>query len=90
VTNVVRHSEATTCSITVTPDRVTVTDDGKGLPRNALTRGSGLTGLRERVEAAGGTLDVRPNPGGGTVLEVTMVESPVEEPTAPPLEVSHL
>jgi two-component system sensor histidine kinase DesK len=89
VTNVVRHSEATTCSITVSPDRVTVTDDGKGLPRTALTRGRGLTGLRERVEAAGGSLVVRPNPGGGTVLEVTMAESSVEEPAIAPVEVAH-
>ena len=52
VTNVVRHSEARTCTITVTEDRVSVSDDGVG--RAGRTGGSGLIGLRRRVEAAGG------------------------------------
>jgi two-component system sensor histidine kinase DesK len=88
VTNVVRHSEATTCSITVTPDGVTVSDDGKGMSRTAQNRGTGLTGLRKRVEAAGGTLLCGPNPGGGTLLEVSMTTRHVPEPAAAPVEVA--
>lgn len=32
VTNVIRHAEATHCTVTVTADRLTVCDDGRGLP----------------------------------------------------------
>ncbi len=77
VTNVVRHSEASQCEISITADRLRVADDGVGL---AETReGNGLRGLRERARQSGanvvigraypeleGTVPERP----GTVLEV--------------------
>ncbi|MFD5325436.1 sensor histidine kinase [Streptomyces sp. NPDC127092] len=67
-TNAVRHSGATRCEIEVGggPERVrvTVTDDGRGVPAGS-TPGSGLRGLRERVAAAGGTLVSGPGPRGG-------------------------
>ncbi|MFE5486966.1 sensor histidine kinase [Streptomyces sp. NPDC056527] len=76
-TNALRHSGATRCEIEVggTPERVrlTVTDNGRG--GDAATAGSGLKGLRERVAAAGGTLDSGPAPRGG--FRVT-AELPVE------------
>ncbi|MFJ6355293.1 sensor histidine kinase [Streptomyces sp. NPDC092046] len=66
-TNAVRHSRATRCTIEVggTPERVrlTVTDNGRGTGEG--TPGSGLKGLRERVLAAGGTLESGPGPRGG-------------------------
>ncbi|MDQ0683434.1 two-component system sensor histidine kinase DesK [Streptomyces achromogenes] len=75
VTNVIRHSEATRCAITVsgTPDRVrlTVTDDGVGLGEDedvedcCARGGTGLTGLRERLAAAGGSLTADRGPNGG-------------------------
>jgi two-component system sensor histidine kinase DesK len=56
-TNVLRHSAARTMTVELQPrdDRVvlTVTDDGRG---TTAPRGSGLSGLAERVEALGGTL----------------------------------
>ncbi|MFI7497461.1 sensor histidine kinase [Streptomyces sp. NPDC049687] len=68
VTNVVRHSGATRCGITVsgTPRhvRLTVTDDGTGASC-ADGGGTGLTGLRERLAAAGGSLTAGPGAGGG-------------------------
>ncbi|MFF0426796.1 MULTISPECIES: sensor histidine kinase [unclassified Streptomyces] len=76
-TNAVRHSGASRCEIdlsgTAERVRLTVTDDGRG-PADA-TPGSGLRGLRERVAAAGGTLDSGPAPRGG--FRVT-AELPVE------------
>lgn len=57
VTNVLRHSEAAECTITLERGggevRLTVTNDGvSGEPGT----GNGLTGLRERLAGAGGTL----------------------------------
>lgn len=58
VTNVVRHARAATARIVVRsgdPVVVEVSDDGRGAAQ-AGGHGNGLTGLRERVTAAGGTL----------------------------------
>ncbi|MFD6178350.1 MULTISPECIES: sensor histidine kinase [unclassified Isoptericola] len=49
--------------------RLEVTDDGRGLPAGH-TDGLGLAGMRERVSAVGGTLDVGPGERGGTRVEV--------------------
>ncbi|MFJ1841479.1 MULTISPECIES: sensor histidine kinase [unclassified Streptomyces] len=76
VTNVVRHSRATTCSFVVdgTSERVrlTVTDDGGGpdpdAPATPGIGGTGLTGLTERLAAAGGSLRAAPGPERGFVL----------------------
>ncbi|MER5433350.1 histidine kinase [Streptomyces sp. NPDC002588] len=83
VTNVVRHSGATRCEITVAGRaeqvRLTVTDNGTGgadcSPRSG---GTGLTGLRERLAAAGGSLAAGPGQRGGfTVTAQLPVEAPV-------------
>ncbi|MCX5194580.1 sensor histidine kinase [Streptomyces sp. NBC_00249] len=65
VTNVVRHSGAKRCTVTLTNAQtlagpvleLAVTDDGAGGP--ALP-GNGLTGLTERLEAVGGSLSAGP------------------------------
>lgn len=70
VTNVVRHSAASRCTVRWTPTALTVTDDGDGLMG---PEGNGLRGLRERVTHAGGALAVgEAGPDGGTVLEVRL------------------
>ncbi|MGI8879406.1 MAG: sensor histidine kinase [Jatrophihabitans sp.] len=53
VTNVVRHSRGATCTISVGRNWLEIRDDGQG---GGGMAGSGLSGLRERVEAAGGTV----------------------------------
>ncbi|MEO7754522.1 MAG: sensor histidine kinase [Terracoccus sp.] len=71
VTNVVRHSRARRCDVELGPARLVVRDDGRGLDSHAA--GNGLTGLRERVGAADGTVSIGPGPDGrGTTLEVTL------------------
>ncbi len=57
VTNVVRHSRATLCEITVTRRTVSIENDGASV---AGASGSGLTGLGERLAAVGGTLHSGP------------------------------
>ena len=39
-------------------------------------RGQGLTGLRDRIEALGGTLDVTSPAGGGTTLLIEITVKP--------------
>ncbi|MGI5349032.1 sensor histidine kinase [Streptomyces sp. CA-250714] len=81
VTNVVRHSGATRCTVTLqTPDdsagmlRLTVTDDGKG-PSGA-GEGNGLSGLRERLALADGTLSTTAGVNGGFTLSATVPSVP--------------
>ncbi|MEV2220229.1 sensor histidine kinase [Nocardia vinacea] len=62
VTNVIRHSAARHCTVTVTDTSIEVVDDGRGL--GTVESGSGLSGLRERVRAAGGTLTLSSSEGG--------------------------
>ncbi|MFC0681245.1 sensor histidine kinase [Lysobacter korlensis] len=67
ITNCMRHSDARRLDILIDADtrgiRVTITDDGTGSAR--VTRGNGLTGMAERFETAGGTLEVRSQAGAG-------------------------
>jgi two-component system, NarL family, sensor histidine kinase DesK len=72
ITNVVRHARATVCSVRVERRgdafiRLEVADDGRG---GELTQGNGLRGLRERVEALGGS--VAWQGARGTRLAVTV------------------
>jgi two-component system sensor histidine kinase DesK len=67
VTNVVRHARAAHCTIRVDRDWIEIVDDGRG---GIAGSGNGLTGLRERVEAAGGTVETRAEPFGGWRLRV--------------------
>jgi glucose-6-phosphate-specific signal transduction histidine kinase len=53
--------------------RLSIRDDGVGGADPA--RGSGLVGLKDRVEASGGTLRVQSHPDKGTSL---LVELPID------------
>jgi signal transduction histidine kinase len=74
LTNVVKHARATDVLVEVTESggtlRILVVDDGVGGvdPR----AGSGLRGLADRIDAAGGTLSVTSPATGGTRLEVSL------------------
>jgi signal transduction histidine kinase len=62
VTNAVKHAEASNLWLEVTPDgagvRLVARNDGSARPA-ACSPGSGLIGMRERVESLGGRLAVR-------------------------------
>ncbi len=57
--------------------RLSISDDGVGGADPA--RGSGLIGLRDRVEAAGGTLTVESPAGEGTHLIAELPIAPRQE-----------
>ena len=50
---------------------VEVADEG-GVPAAAIGAGHGLRGMRERVEACGGHLEVGPRPGGGFLVRAIL------------------
>ncbi|MEO7350623.1 MAG: sensor histidine kinase [Marmoricola sp.] len=57
VTNVIRHSNATRCTVVLNPDCVEIRDDGVGPSHGSV--GQGLTGLRERARAIDATVVTR-------------------------------
>jgi two-component system sensor histidine kinase DesK len=60
VTNVIRHSNATRCTVVLHADRVEICDDGAGpQPEATTSHGHGITGLRERASALGATVVTR-------------------------------
>ena len=72
VTNAVRHAEASNLWLQVTSDgdgvRLVARDDGSARPA-ASSPGSGLLGMRERVECLGGKLAVRTGAGFGFTVD---------------------
>jgi len=69
LTNVVRHAHASTCAVRLTADSVEIADDGVG---TAAAAGNGLSGLRERVSAAGGVVEAGPRQPAGWRLFVSL------------------
>ncbi|MBE1876250.1 sensor histidine kinase [Myceligenerans pegani] len=77
--NVRRHAAASAVEVRLTrvDDTVLleVSDDGRGLPEGfgfVAGEGFGLSGMRERVTTAGGSLSIGPGETGGTVLAVRL------------------
>ncbi|UCD69691.1 MAG: PAS domain S-box protein [Betaproteobacteria bacterium] len=89
LTNVIRHSQASRVTIAVSRDdsssmgdalRVRVQDNGKGLdgPDASASSRFGLMGMRERVQAFGGSLDIASGgPREGVTVEAII---PVKQP----------
>ena len=67
MTNIQRHARARNASVeleTIGGEAVLrIVDDGRG---GAIVPGNGLDGMRERIEAVGGTLRIDSTPGQGT------------------------
>jgi PAS domain S-box-containing protein len=74
LTNAAKHAHASTVHVAVEARdgvlELLIRDDGSG--GADPTRGSGLTGLTDRVDALGGTIDVASPVGEGTTLLVTL------------------
>jgi signal transduction histidine kinase len=74
LTNIAKHAQANAVAVELTSTGrdvvVTISDDGVG--GADPTRGSGLRGLVDRVQAIGGRLDVGRSAGGGTCLRAEL------------------
>ena len=85
VTNVLRHSGASSCTISITDrgDRteLVVADDGVGAPtrpaEGTAARAGGLDGIRDRVGTAGGTVDALSNDDGFRLVASVPVRAEV-------------
>jgi signal transduction histidine kinase len=70
LTNAGRHSRAKNVEVRLRTEGETllaeVADDGRGFDPTATQGGVGLVGMRERVEAVGGEIEVSSRPGQGT------------------------
>ncbi|AWX54331.1 MULTISPECIES: sensor histidine kinase [Brevibacillus] len=68
VNNIVKHSNATACSIVIEPTRtdlvVSVTDNGIGMAEELVYRGNGLRGMKERLEFVNGSMEIQSSMSG--------------------------
>jgi signal transduction histidine kinase len=82
--NILKHANASVAHIDLSMAtngdalRLTIRDDGVGGADQR--RGSGLIGLRDRVETVGGTMEVSSPVGGGTSLVVSIPSSALDGP----------
>jgi GAF domain-containing protein len=74
LTNTAKHANASAAEVEVAANdgglRVTVRDDGRG--GADFARGSGLAGLKDRMEALGGRIWLRSPSGAGTVVQIVI------------------
>lgn len=90
LTNAMKHAGPganATVSVVRRTDAVTVTveDDGRGVISEAMhSGGHGIGGMRERVAALGGTLDVGPRSGGGYRVYALIPSGDDQVPTTRP------
>ncbi len=85
--NAIQHADASEIAVRLTQYphmlRMTITDDGRGIPENKDPRSFvaeghfGLAGMRERAAMIGGTLDVHSAPDYGTaiILEIPVLST---------------
>jgi signal transduction histidine kinase len=92
LTNAAKHAHASAITVAVEATGealyVAVHDDGIG--GADITRGTGLAGLKDRVEALGGQISLGSPPGAGTTLRVGLPltaahGAPSSQPTGPRL-----
>jgi signal transduction histidine kinase len=82
--NVAKYAEASHVTVRLSTDgrelSFAVVDDGRGFDPEATSFGTGMQGMADRMEALGGSLDVRSQPGQGTAV-MGRVPAPAVEAT---------
>ena len=85
LTNIAKYAGASAAEVEATAGegvlQVWVRDNGRG--GAAFGRGSGLAGLKDRIEALGGRISLHSPPGAGTSLQIAL---PLSGPTRPAWE----
>ena len=78
--NIAKYADASSASISLVQRNgsleVTVHDDGRGFDITAATRGTGLQGIADRLDAIGGALRVESTVGIGTTLNGSIPMEP--------------
>ncbi|MCJ8006454.1 histidine kinase [Lederbergia wuyishanensis] len=77
VTNVVKHSKATVCKISIEQSKndicIKIEDNGVGIAEKDLSKGNGLLGMKERLEFVNGNLEINSSTGStGTLINMTV------------------
>jgi signal transduction histidine kinase len=84
VQNAAKHSRASAVTVTLGVSdgsvRLTVADDGEGFDVSSAEPGAGLTNMHDRIDAAGGQLQMTSTPGVGTQVDVHVPLGRVPEP----------
>ena len=75
-TNIARHAEAGRVRVRLLRDEsalmLEITDNGRGIQPAAGQPGFGLTGMRERIDALAGSLDISSPSCGGTRIRARL------------------
>ncbi|MED5612913.1 sensor histidine kinase [Janthinobacterium sp. P210005] len=81
--NIARHARATHVQLSLQQAGATlacrISDDGVGLSGSPPRLGCGLSGMHERVAAAGGSLHIESRSGAGTTLRLSLPLAACEE-----------
>jgi two-component system sensor histidine kinase UhpB len=78
LSNIMKHSQAGFAQVSLVLSsedealHIEVGDDGEGFDPALASEGIGIIGMRERVFALGGTIQVRSRPGRGTTVAITL------------------
>jgi two-component system sensor histidine kinase UhpB len=78
LSNIMKHSQAGFAQVSLVLSsedealHIEVGDDGEGFDPALASEGIGIIGMRERVFALGGTIQVRSQPGRGTTVAITL------------------
>ncbi len=86
--NVAKYSMATSARLCVSAVNshlsFEITDDGRGFDPAATVSGTGLEGMTDRIEALGGSIEIRSRPGHGTTIAGSIPHS--QDETIPPAD----
>jgi signal transduction histidine kinase len=78
--NTAKYAEASSATVTIRERGGALTfevcDDGRGFDESTVSRGAGLTGIADRLDTVGGTVEVESAPGQGTRITGTV---PIEQ-----------
>lgn len=84
VTNVVKHSQATSCYLTIIQSQndilITIHDNGIGMNvEKDISKGNGLLGIKERLEFVNGNLEILQDEGTTFIMKVPNVLKKIEK-----------